>query len=133
MISTFGQSEAAALERCLTDSSTGKDRQIFVKWVVFSLAQHPVIQSTFKVPPDQIEQAEKDLAAVLFRLMTVDRKSEMRAAVKNGLTDAVEQAFGRLGAVATVEVMTEPSVSKSMQGFLKHIDFKKIVELFEEN
>jgi hypothetical protein len=120
------QTSESNLSRCLSDSTTGKDRKDIVRWFVVSLAQHPALGDLITVSPTQIEEVNKTTAQIFTRLMTVDCKAQMKAAYKSGGDATIENAFGKLGEVAAGEVLADPKVKKATEGFIKFVDLRKL-------
>lgn len=120
------QTQTANLGRCLADSTTGKDRKNIVKWIVVAMIQHPAMADVSTLSSAQIEQVNKTAAQVMVRLMTVDCRTELRAASKNGGEAAIGKAFETLGEVAMQEVMGDAQVKKALDSLTKYLDLTKI-------
>ncbi|PMF80620.1 hypothetical protein BCV08_15830 [Vibrio breoganii] len=65
------------------------------------------------------------------RLITEDCPKEASAAYEASGSKAIEQAFGIVGQVAFQELMNEPSVLQSFEGYLDYIDEDKIEQVFK--
>jgi hypothetical protein len=121
------QPAADALARCLSDSTTGKDRKGLARWVFLAMAAHPEIRqfasSDLGVAADE---SDKAVAELFTRLLAETCTRETRAAMKQGGSIALEAAFNTLGQLAMKELMSDAQVNARMAGFQKHLDQPKL-------
>jgi hypothetical protein len=54
-----------ALGKCLTESSTGKDRIIFVRWMFVAFSQHPDLADLARVDASMRDRINQDFAQVV--------------------------------------------------------------------
>ena len=117
------------LTRCLVDSSTHDDRVQLVRWIVVAMAQHPLVASMSKVKVEQIDQSNKEVAALFMRLLTDTCKDKAKAAIKAEGAAAIQLSFQVLGQVAAGEIFADKAVVDVMSGVDKYIDNEKLKEL----
>lgn len=121
-----------AFGKCLTDNSTGKDRVIFVRWLFVALTAHPDLQSLAKVSKADHEEATRQMAGVVNRLVLVDCRKEAVAALQNEGDSAFEKAFESFGRVAATELMGNPAVGANLENFSDYFDMKAWEDLAKE-
>ena len=117
------------LSSCLTDSMSGKERKILVKWVFFSMAAHPEINNHANITSADQSDIDKSFGQLFTRLLAVDCPAQTLAALQNGGAQALTQSFKTLGEVAIMEIMTASEVTKTMVGFEKYVDTQKLNQL----
>lgn len=118
--------------KCLVKSSSAEDQVILVKWVFAAMSEHPAVKPMTKLTADEREGYNRQAAALMQRLMTIDCRKETVAALKYEGFSAIETAFSLLGEVAMRGLMTDPQVQKGMEGLGKAMDEKAFKELTNE-
>jgi hypothetical protein len=118
--------DADALTRCLSDSTSGKDRKDLAKWVFAAMSSHPEIREFAKVPDKVRDQTSNTMGVLVSRLLGEDCLKQTQAVVRNEGSVAMQTAFRDLGALAMQELMSDPDVKASFGGFEKYLDRKKI-------
>jgi hypothetical protein len=121
-----------AFSKCLADSSSGKDRVMFVRWMFVALAAHPDLQSLSKVTPAEREGATRDMAGVVNRLILVDCRKEAVAVLQNEGELGFERGFESFGKLAAQELMGNPAVASSLEGFSQYMDAASWAALMKE-
>lgn len=111
-----------ATKSCFADSTSGKDRKMLGKWVFLAMVAHPEMSGLSAATPAQIEQSNKDLAALFMRLVTRDCKDQMRTMLAQDGSQSIKVAFEYLGQIAMQELMSHPAVNARISEFEKHID-----------
>ena len=123
-----GQQPTQALQTCLAESTSGKDRKDLAKWIFLAMAAHPDMRD--QMAPNNAAAADesaKRLAALLVRLLAQDCVQQTKAVVKDGqVAQSFRVAFSRLGELAMQELMTEKSVQAAMSEFEKYVDKKRL-------
>lgn len=119
------------LGTCLADSTTGKDRKELARWIFMAMAAHPDINELSAASQEQIIQSNKNMAALVTRLLTETCVTEVRAAMADGNNGSngssnLFQAFKTLGEVAMRELMGNRNVTKSVSDYTQYLDKKKI-------
>jgi len=118
--------DADALTRCLSDSTSGKDRKDLAKWVFAAMSAHPEIREFAKVPDKARDQTSNTMGVLVTRLLGEDCVKQTQAVVRNEGSVAMQSAFRDLGALAMQELMSNPEVKASFGAFEKYLDQKKI-------
>lgn len=118
--------------KCLVKSSSPEDQVMLVKWIFAAMSEHPAVKPMTKLTTDEREGYNRQAAALMQRLMTVDCRKETIAAMKNEGNSAIEAAFSLLGEVAMRGLMTDPQVQKGIEGLGKGLDEKAFKELTNE-
>jgi hypothetical protein len=121
---THAQSDQLA--RCLADNTTGKDRKDLARWIFVAMGAHPELRDLVLSSQDATEQANKRMAALVMRLMSESCVAEVRTLHNNGESDAMRRAFESLGALAMMELSSNPSVAASVAGFGRYVDQAKL-------
>ena len=114
-----------AAKRCLGDNTTGKDRKELAKWIFLAIAAHPEMRDFSNVTSEITEKSSRTTGALMNSLMLDKCTPEMVALITESGPSAVELPFKFLGELAMKELMTDPNVSKSIQGFSRYIDKEK--------
>src|ERR1700735_3792065 len=107
LLGTVAQASPAsdAFGRCMVQSSTGKDRVIFVRWFFNALSMNPNVQASTSTTPQQRAETTRQAADVFQRLVFVDCHAEAVAAVRADGQQALESAFEAFGRSAAGELM----------------------------
>ncbi|PML93012.1 hypothetical protein BCT64_14840 [Vibrio breoganii] len=116
---------------CLSDSLNGKERKLLVRWTYFGLSTHSTIKPYSNISKEDIDSTNKQVGALMTRLIAEDCPKEASAAYEANGSKAIEQAFGIVGQVAFQELMNESSVLQSFEGYLDYIDEDKIGQVFK--
>jgi hypothetical protein len=120
------QTATESLGRCLTDSTTGKERKDLARWLFTAMAAHPEIRAMSKVTETDADQVTRSAAATFTKLLAETCAKETKAAVAEGGPAALQAGFGVLGQMAMQELMSNPQVAAAMGGLDKHMDRAKI-------
>ena len=115
-----------ALGKCLSDSSTGKDRKDLAKWIFVAMSAHPEIGSISRASPESIESIQRTSAALFTRLISEACPSEMRAVIKSDGTEGIKVSFEYLGKMAMQELMSNAQVSGAIGGIERYVDKAKV-------
>ena len=121
-----------ALNTCVADNTTGKDRKDLAQWIFMTIAAHPEIQPFSNVTEANRDEFDKRLADLATRLITVNCKTESKAAIEKEGSQSLEAAFGTLGRLAMQELMSNPSVNSSFTRYVKYLDKSKFEAAFSE-
>ena len=120
------------LTKCIIETSTTQDRIEFVKWMFASMAKHPAVQSMSSVSEEQTEDANKKIAELFMKLLTVTCKEKAQKAIKYEGQIAIQTSFQVLGQVAAQEIFTDPNVASSLSGLEKYIDLELLKTTLEQ-
>ena len=87
---------------------------------------HPATTDLSSVSPEKREEIIRTAGQMFERLLTIACEKESREAIRYEGALAIQQSFQTLGQVASVSMMTDPSVQAGFALLSKHIDQKKI-------
>lgn len=127
LLSALGIQTASAgvytdeLAKCLVDSTTSDDRTALVRWMFTAMSSHPAITSLSTVTPADRDAANKMLAEMVTKLLTVSCKDQARQAIKYEGAP-IEASFQVLGQVAGRELFAHPNVAASLADIAKYLD-----------
>jgi hypothetical protein len=105
------------------------DHVVLVRWMFVAISRHPAVTSIATVSDEQVDSANKQMAELFTRLLTVTCRDQAKLALKNEGEFAMQQAFQKLGQQAGLEIFVNPDVAKGMAGMSKYFDQKKLEEL----
>jgi hypothetical protein len=100
--------------RCLAKSMTEADQIALVKWIFVAMAQHPALKEYSQVTPAQRTQSDKDMSALVTKLLMQTCRKEAVDAIKYEGPGFLEKSFGALGEIAVGGLMTNPDVAKGL-------------------
>jgi hypothetical protein len=118
------------LARCLVDSTSGDDRAALVRWMFAAMSAHPAVSSFVSIDEPKRDQANKRLAEIFARLVTVDCKEKTQKAISFEGPEALVGGFEVLGQAAATEIFGSPEVTRAMSGFegyLKEMNIDKLL------
>ena len=122
-----------ALGSCMVDSMTGRERKETARWVFFAIAAHPEIKQYSQVSPETKEKADKNLAALVTKLLTEDCLEQAQTAVKEEGDAAIIGAFELVGEVAMMELMMNNDVAQAIGSYARFLDYEKLQIISSEN
>jgi hypothetical protein len=115
-----------ALSECLVKSTTPADKVILVDWIFAVISLHPSVSNMASISDAQRETLNKNSGVLFTRLVSEDCGPELKAAVEKEGTDAVGEAFGKLGEMAMTDLMSDPKVQAGTEAMSTYIDQDKI-------
>ena len=121
--------EVAALQNCIQLNSTGRDRLFMARWIVAALGSAQQLADLITVDPAKREEANKQVAALLTRLLTVDCRAQTKALTQSKDRTGMAAAGESLGRIAVQELMQNPQAATNVQEFAKYLkeeDFKAL-------
>ncbi|XHS80074.1 hypothetical protein ACFJGW_08850 [Burkholderiaceae bacterium UC74_6] len=125
--------ESDALSACLVGATNTADREVLARWIFLVMAQHPTVASLANISPAVRDDQNKQFAGLIERLMTVDCRSQSRAAMTSGKGSgsdaALRTGFEVLGRIAMEGVMGHPAVNAAILEYLKYLDLNKFKDL----
>jgi hypothetical protein len=124
LATTHAQSDHLA--KCLADNTTGRDRKDLARWIFVSMGSHPEMRDLVLSSEDTNAQIDKRMATIVTRLMAESCLVEVQGLVKKGESDAMRRAFESLGALAMMELHSNPAVTTSVSRFGRYIDQEKL-------
>jgi hypothetical protein len=120
------------LTKCLVRSADAGDQTRLMQWMFALIALNPAVQPNATITAQQREGFDRQAAALLQRLLTVDCRKETVAALKYEGSSAIEASFRVLGEVAVRGLMSDPKVAGGLQQLTTYIDPEKIAEVGRE-
>jgi hypothetical protein len=123
---SYAQSPVDSLSRCLSDTTSGKDRKELARWVFAAMTAHPEMKALSSATIEDIESASRVAGALFTRLMAENCSKEMKAAIQFGGPAAIQSGFQTLGQLAMLELMSNPQVAASMSILDRYVDKSKI-------
>ena len=114
------------LARCLVESSTQQDRNVFVRWMFTAMSLHPAVSDIASVQAPERSSANKSAGALFTRLLTETCQGEAKRAVQYEGPVAIQTAFTVFGQVAGQELMQNPNVAQGMGELDSYIDGEKL-------
>lgn len=115
-----------ATKACFSDNTSGKDRKVLGKWIFLAMAAHPEIASMSAATAAEVEQSERDLAALFMRLVTEDCAAQMKKMMTEDGATSISVPFEYLGQIAMQELTTHESVNTRITGFHRFLDTAKL-------
>jgi hypothetical protein len=92
-------------------------------------ASHPAVRSIAYVSEEQLEDANKTLAELFMKLLTVSCKQQAEKAIRYEGQIALDLSFRVLGEIAGRELFSSPEVQAGMSSLDKHFDSEKLKSL----
>ena len=119
------------LAMCLVDKTTDADKAGLLRWMFAAMAQHPRVTDLTQVSEAEGEALNKQVADLLWELMSDRCAEETRQAVKYEGDSAIGTSFEVLGRVAMQGLMSDPSVQDYMGGLERNIEPGKLESLLK--
>lgn len=116
--------ETEVFGQCLIGKTNGDDRLLLARWMTFAFAAHPVVQDAVTVDKSKQAETDRKMAELVMALLTDRCNAEAKAAVaaEGNPGPAMQKAFEMLGGVASQEVMLDPQVMTTINGFATFLD-----------
>lgn len=114
------------LSTCLADNTSGKDRKDLARWIFLAMSLHPEIRNLSAATAATRDEADKKMAALVTRLLTVNCEQQTKIVAANEGGAGMFTAFKSLGEVAMRELMGNPDVAASVGAYARYLDQKKI-------
>lgn len=127
----WAQSPGALLNKCLADSTTGKDRQNLARWFFAAMTVHPEIRDLTSATPELADQTSRSMAVIVTRLLTGSCVSEAQAVVRSEGSPGLGKGFEILGQLAMMELLSNADVVASVSRFERYIDQEKMRPVLE--
>ncbi|MCL2829909.1 MAG: hypothetical protein FWD77_04115 [Betaproteobacteria bacterium] len=117
------------LGKCLVSSTSSKDKTALIRWIFAITALHPDVASISRVTDAARDEANRNAAALVERLITQSCKKQANEAIRYEGAVALEHGFQVLGQVAMKELMSNKKVSDGFEGYTKYLDKSKFENL----
>lgn len=126
-----------ALTSCVVRSATQADSVVLMRWLFIAISRHPDLPQNVRVGDAEGLAANRDMGALVNRMLFEACEAETRAAVAaNGPEAAVEAVFGTLGEKAMTDLMGNSDVMASVIQLGAYIDrtrFEALMATGNEN
>ena len=120
-----------ALSECLLGATTEADKRSLVKWMFTAMALHPATQEIADVSLSDREQANREMAELIIRLLSRTCFSETRLALKNEGSTALQTSFAALGQVAATDLFSNPNVAAGLASIETYISAEDLENRLE--
>jgi hypothetical protein len=115
--------ETDPLRACVTRSVTGEESVVTARWLFIAMSRHPSLPQTARVNDADGLEANRQMGALVNRLLFEACANETRAAVRaSGREAAVNVVFGTLGEKAMTDLMGNPDVLASVIQLGAYVD-----------
>ena len=119
------------LSECLLDATTEADKSSLVKWMFTAMALHPAALEIADVSLSEREQANREMAELIIRLLSKACFSETRLALKNEGSIALQTSFTALGQVAATNLFSNPNVAAGLASIETYISAEDLENRLE--
>ena len=118
------------LSDCLVKSTTATDKTTVLQWTFVALSAHPDLKAYSNVTAQQKENLDRNLAAVLQRILVEQCAAQAKAVIQSEGLEAVGDSFQALGRTTGEEILNNPEVNHQLKGVLRYVDLNKLVTTF---
>ncbi|KGT47353.1 MULTISPECIES: hypothetical protein [Acinetobacter] len=118
------------LSDCLEKSTTAADKTTVMQWTFVALAAHPDLKAFSNVSAQHKESLNKNLAAVLQRILVEQCSAQTKAVIQAEGLEAVGNSFQALGRSTGEEILKNPEVNNQLKGVLRYVDMSKLITTF---
>lgn len=118
------------LSDCLVKSTTATDKTTVLQWTFVALSAHPDLKAYSNVTAQQKENLDRNLAAVLQRILVEQCAAQTKAVIQSEGLEAVGDSFQALGRTTGEEILNNPEVNHQLKGVLRYVDLNKLVTTF---
>jgi len=123
----WAQTPAGELEACVVAAASDDDKRVLAQWMFSALALHPDLAGMSRVSDAQRDEANRSMAGVLERFLTVDCADQAALAFRAGSAEmAFHRAFLRVGQLAGESLFNDPGVAAASAGVVEHVDIQRI-------
>jgi hypothetical protein len=123
----FAQTSGSELEACVVAAAGSDDKRVLAQWMFSALALHPDLADMARVSEARRAAANRDMAAMLERFLTVDCAEQAGRAFRAGSAEmAFHRAFVRVGELAGENLFADPAVAAAGQGVIEQFDFERV-------
>ena len=123
---------ADQLGKCMVAHVSAKDQKTLNVWAFAAMSAHPDVKAYSKVTPSDVQDADKDMSALLTRLLTWDCKSDTKAAILGEGQGSLGPAFNAIGATAVGGLTQAPDVKAGLGQAMTHLDQTKMAQIFKQ-
>tara|TARA_B110000858_G_scaffold198514_1_gene266033 strand:- start:47862 stop:48344 length:483 start_codon:yes stop_codon:yes gene_type:complete len=119
------------LSECLITAPTEKDKLSLAKWMFTAIALHPAAEEIADVSLSAREQANREMAELLVKLLSRSCFSETRLAIQNEGSLALQTSFSVFGQLAATNLLSDPNVAAGLASLETYISAKDLENRLE--
>jgi len=121
---------ATALKQCVVASTSHEDGVVTASWLFIAMSRHPDLPQSARVSDADGLVANRQMGALVNRLLFRSCATEARAAVAAfGMEATFQIAFSTLGETAMAHLMNNPDVLASVMQLGAYVDRDRLVAL----
>ena len=118
------ESDVQALQECIKQSTSGRDRIIAARWLMAGMGSAPQLRDLASIEPETKRGIDRQLAQLFTRLMTVDCLNEARPVFQSNDPAAMRAAGGTLGEIAMQEIVAHPETLRAVEGYAEFLNLE---------
>jgi hypothetical protein len=110
------------LSKCLVEQTSENDRTSLVRWMYVAATRHPAVQKISVVTDKQLDDANRQMADLMSRLLTESCLEATKKSVKYEGEQTIGTACELLGQVAATELLGHADVVSAMSSLQEYFD-----------
>lgn len=110
------------LSRCLVESSSEKDKLVFVKWMFTAISLHPAVSDIANVDGKERDKSNQEMANLMVVLVSDRCLAQSKKAIKYEGAVALQSSFEVFGKIAAQELFANPAVAEGLAELDKFVD-----------
>ncbi len=122
-------SPTEALSSCVTNATTDADKIVLMRWLFVAMSRHPSVTELANVSDAQRVDANRQMGALVNKLLLDACPNQTRAAVASGGEQALQAAFSAFGAQAMRTLMNNPDVNAGVIEMTAYLDQQRLAAL----
>jgi len=119
------------LSECLLIATTEEDKNSLVRWMFTSIALHPALEEVADVSLASREQANREMAELVVKLLARSCYTETRLALQNEGSSALQASFSVFGQLAAASLFSDPNVSSGLASIETYISAEDLESRLE--
>ena len=119
------------LSDCLISTPTEEDKLNLVKWMFTAIALHPAVEEIAGVSLSDREQANREMAELLVKLLSRSCYNETRLALQNEGNLALQTSFSVFGQLAATNLLSDPDVAAGLASLETYISAEDLENRLE--
>jgi len=119
------------LSDCLLTATTEEDKLSLVKWMFTAMALHPAVEEIADVSLSAREQANREMAELIIKLLSRACYSETRLSLRNEGSLALQTSFAALGQIAATNLFSDPNVAAGLASLETYISAEDLENRLE--
>jgi hypothetical protein len=116
------EADVRALQECIRQSTSGRDRITSARWLVSALGSAPQLRDVARIDPDVKRDLDREMAQLFTRLMTVDCLNEAKPVWTSRDPAEMQAAGGSLGEIAMQELFTNPETASAVSAYAQFLN-----------